>query len=74
MWQLPPLLSTLPDVHVVAATGQEHRAVYLETRGANVVHPEALVQARLVHALIAGLTAMIMGSRAALCHGPGWPR
>ena len=73
MWQLPPLLSAVPAAQVAAANGREHRAAHFGRRGIIVALAEALVQARLVHALIVGLMAMIMRSRAAHCHGPVWP-
>ena len=49
MGQLSPLLSTLPAVQVVTATGRGHHAAHIGRRETIVAHAEALVHASQMH-------------------------
>ena len=49
MGQLSPLLSTLPAVQAVTATGRGHHAAHIGRRETIVAHAEALVHASQMH-------------------------
>ena len=73
MWQPSQLVSTPPVIRVAATAARGLQAAQLRSREAITVRTAALVQARFMHALVDVPTALIMGSHAELCCGPGWP-
>ena len=64
------LLITVPAVRVAATAGRGRRAAHLGSLRIIVVHSEALVQVRLLHASVDALMALVTASHTGLCHGP----